>query len=213
MFNLSTIKGKLTVLMALSFISYAIIGYLAYSNNKDANKTTERMLLIGDIRAHTNGAMMEIRGYQLLYIDEFVTRYNERNQKLDETIDALLKITRAKDNKDRLNRIKEHHQAWVKLNEPRIKIISENENLIHDPEFVNSPEGKILQKITKESAEMFEKMRTEQLDLITEMKKRNLATLDSNALIIEIILLASAVLMMGIFYFILQNITHSIARL
>lgn len=71
MFNLATIKGKLTALMALSFVTYATLGYLAYSNNNDAKKTAERMVLLGDIRAHTNGAMMELRGYQLLYTEEF----------------------------------------------------------------------------------------------------------------------------------------------
>ena len=111
MINLATIKGKLTALAAVTLISFASLGYLSFSNNKDATKTTERMLLIGDIRAHTNGAMMELRGFQLLYQDEFMTRYDERNKNLTKSIDSLIAITRAQDNKDRLNRIKEHHQA------------------------------------------------------------------------------------------------------
>lgn len=213
MFNLSTIKGKLMALMALSFISYVILGYLAYSNNNDAKKTAERMVLIGDIRAHTNGAMMELRGYQLLYSEDFLKRYNERNEKLDESIKKLSEITRSQENKDRLSRILEHHKAWQELNEPRLKIISENESDIHTHEFQSTEEGKKLQKITKESAATYENLRNEELDLVEKMKEKNLATLDSNATMIEIILVICAVLMLGIFYVIIQSITHSIARL
>ncbi len=213
MFNLATIKGKLMALMALSFISYVILGYLAYTNNNDAKKTAERMVLLGDIRAHTNGAMMELRGYQLLYKEEFVERYKERNTKLAEAIEKLKSITRSEENKQRLTLIASQHAEWQKLNEPRIKIISENENLIHDPEFTSSPEGKKLQQITKTSAETYDKLRSEQLELVEKMKEKNLATLDSNALMIEIILAVCAALMLGIFYVIIQSITHSIERL
>jgi len=213
MFNLSTIKGKLAALMALSFVTYATLGYLAYSNNNDAKKTADRMVLLGDIRAYTNGAMMELRGYQLIYQEEFVERYNEQNSKLAESVQKLKDITRSEENKERLSKILSHHGEWVKLNEPRIKIISENENLIHDPEFISSPEGKQLQQITKESTTRYEDIVKEERDLIKVMQEKNIATLDSNAIMMEIIVLVSASFMMGIFYFILQNITRSIARL
>ena len=213
MFNLSTIKGKLAALMALSFVTYATLGYLAYSNNNDAKKTAERMVLLGDIRAHTNGAMMELRGYQLLYTEEFLDRYKERNEKLAIAIKTLSDITRSQENKDRLSQISADHKAWNELNEPRIKIINENENLIHDPEFISSPEGKQLQRITKESAVKYDGIVKEERELVKVMEEKNLDTLDSNAMLMESIIAISATAMMVIFYFIIQNITHSIARL
>ena len=213
MLNLSTIKGKLIALMALSFMTYTLLGYLSFSNNHDAKATAERMVLLGDIRAHTNGAMMELRGYQLLYKDEFVERYKERNTKLSEAISKLLTMTRSEENKERLNKIAAHHKAWHELNEPRIKIISENESLIHDPEFISSPEGKELQRITKDSAARYEEIVKEERSLVSVMEEKNLATLDSNALLIESIILFSIIAMMSIFYFMIQNITKSISRL
>lgn len=213
MFNLSTIKGKLAALMALSFVTYASLGYLAYSNNKDAKKTAERMVLLGDIRAHTNGAMMELRGFQLLYSEDFLNRYKERNTKLAESVQKLKEITRSEENKKRLSNIASHHAEWVELNEPRIKIIYENENLIHDSEFISGSEGKQLQKITKESAKRYDEIVKEERDLVKSMQEKNLATLDSNAMIMESIIAISASAMMVIFYLIIQNITHSIARL
>lgn len=213
MFNLSTIKGKLAALMALSFVIYATLGYLAYSNNKDAKKTAERMVLLGDIRSYTNEAAVELRGYQIVYTSEVLERYNTANKNLDDSIQKLLKITRSEENKKRLSNIASHHSEWVKLNEPRIKIIYENENLIHDPEFISGSEGKQLQQITKESAKRYDEIVKEERDLVKAMQEKNLATLDSNAIIMESIIAISASAMMVIFYFIIQNITHSIARL
>jgi CHASE3 domain sensor protein len=138
MVNFSTIKGKLTALAVITFISYVTLAYLAYSNNKDAQKTAERMILLGEIRTHTNGAMMDLRGFQLLYDEKFVAGYTEHNQKLQKSIEELSSITRSKENKERLAQIADHHKGWQELNEPRIKIINENENLIHDPEFISS---------------------------------------------------------------------------
>lgn len=213
MLNLSTIKGKLIALMALSFITYATLGYLAYSNNKDAKKTAERMVLLGDIRAHTNGAMMELRGYQLLYSDDFLERYKERNAKLSEALEKLLKITRSQENKERLKKIADDHKAWHELNEPRLKIISENENEIHSLDFLATEEGKTLQKITKESASRYDEIVKEERELVKVMQQKNLDTLNSNATIMESIIAFSATLMMVIFYVIIQNITRSVSRL
>jgi methyl-accepting chemotaxis protein len=213
MINLATIKGKLTALAIITFLSFTALGYLSYSNNKDATKTTERMALLGDIRAHTNGAMMELRGFQLLYDDKFVTQYEDRNKKLTESIDNLILITRAQDNKDRLKNISKAHKEWQVLNEPRIKIIHENESLIHDPQFIASKDGKTLRKITKESAEKYENMVKQQRELVAEMKKRNLATLDKNALVSQIIVVISTLIVMGIFLMLINSITASIAKL
>lgn len=213
MFNLSTIKGKLVALMVLSFVTYGTLGYLAYSNNKDAKKTAERMVLLGDIRAHTNGSMMELRGYQLLYKEEFLERYKERNEKLAIAIKSLTDMTRSQENKDRLAKISADHKAWHELNEPRIKIISENENEIHSLDFSTTPEGKILSKITKESATIYDGIIKEERELVKVMEEKNLDTLDSNAMFMESIVGISAIAMMAIFYFIIQNITTSISRL
>jgi methyl-accepting chemotaxis protein len=213
MVNLATIKGKLTALAVIAFISYATLGYLSYSNNQDATKTTERMVLIGDIRAHTNGAMMELRGFQLLYDEKFLNDYKERNQKLQEAIAKLSSITRSKENKERLADIANHHKEWVALNEPRVKIIYENENLIHDPEFASTADGKKLQNITKESAKIYAKLITKQRELVAEMKKKNIQTLDDNAHISEIIVFVSVFIVMGIFFMIINSIAASISKL
>ncbi|MDO9057314.1 MAG: methyl-accepting chemotaxis protein [Sulfuricurvum sp.] len=211
--DFATIKGKLIALVALSFMIYAALGYLSYANNKDAKKTAERMVLLGEIRSNTNEAAVELRGYQLLYTAEVLDRYHAANKKLDESINKLLKITRSEENKKRLNTMISDHQEWIKLNEPRIKIIGENENEIHSFEFSSTEDGKKLKEITKESTALYHKFTEDQGELVKSMQEKNLATLDSNALTIEIIIGVSATAMMIIFYFIIQNIIGSISRL
>jgi len=207
MFNISTIRGKLVLLALISFFTYAVLGYLSYSNNQDAKKTAERMVLVGDIRAHIAGAMMEIGGYQLLGRDEFLERYNERNEKLDQAIEKLISITRSEENKKRLKEFETMHKEWISHNEPRLKIISE-----HKQDF-SSLSSDELQKLTEASFEMYTKLQLKQRELLSDMKKRNLDTLDSNAFTMQSIIFLSIGVMMSIFYFIIRNITGSLARL
>ena len=211
--NITTIRGKLTFLVMLSFVIFAVLGYLSYSNNKDAKKTAQRMVLLGEIYAHTNGAMMELRGYQLLYSEEFLKRYREDNEKLSNAIEKLSAITRSEENKKRLAQISSQHKEWIKLNEPRIKIISENESEIHSLEFSSTPDGKLLGTITKDSATTYDAIIKEENSLVKSMEEKNIATLDSNAITMEVIIFISAAIMMGIFYLIIGNITGSIKRL
>lgn len=213
MINIATIKGKLNALIILSIVIFATLGYLSYSNNKDAKKTAERMILLGEIQSYTNGSMMELRGYQLLYTDAFIERYNKSNKKFSEMVETLSKMTRSEENKKRLSNIAAHHAQWISLNEPRIKIISENESEVHSLEFLSTPEGKQLAQITKDSAKTYQSIIEEEHDLLASMKKKNIDTLDSNATIMEILIFISASIMIGIFYLIIGNISRSIDRL
>jgi len=211
--NIATIRGKLNALILLSIVIFATLGYLSYSNNKDAKKTAERMILLGEIESHTNGAMMEIRGYQIFYTEPFIQRYNENNKNLSEAIEALLAITRSEENKKRLVAIDAHHKEWVTLNEPRIKIISENESEVHSLEFLGTPEGKKLTQISKDSATSYQSIIDDEQSLLKAMKKKNIDTLDSNATTMEILIFISAAIMIGIFFLIIGNISRSITRL
>ena len=211
--NITTIRGKLTALMLVGFVLFATLGYLSYSNNRDANKTAERMVLLGDIRAHTNGAMMELRGYQLLFTPEFLDHYDERNTQLSKAIKSLASITRSEENKKHLAAIENQHQAWQKLNAPRIQIITQHKKQIYSEAFEQSTTGIKLESITKESATTYATMMKAEQTLVKSMVEKNIATLNSNATMMEAIILISATFMMIVFYWILNNITGSIKRL
>lgn len=211
--NINTIRGKLTLLVMLSFVIFATLGYLSYSNNKDAKKTAQRMVLLGDIRAHTNGSAMELRGYQLLCKKEFLERYNEHNEKLAEALEKLSAITRSEENKKRLAKIATDHKAWEKMNELRVDIIGKYQTYLHSEAFNQSAEGEKFLSTTNEAIALYESMAKEQRTLVKSMQEKNIATLDSNATTMEVIIFISAAIMMGIFYLIIGNITGSIKRL
>lgn len=213
MFNLGTIKGKLVALMALSFLTYVALGYLVYSNNKDAKKTAQRMILTGEIRAHTNGAMMELRGYQLLFSQNKLDEFNRRTKALIESIDKLSAITRSEENKDRLARLGTSIKAWEELNRPRIELITKHKSELSSESFISSSVGQQLSDMTKKSAILHEEIIKEELKLVKVMEGKNLATLDSNAVMMEIIVIFSALAMTGIFFFIIGAISRSISRL
>ncbi|MDD2266200.1 methyl-accepting chemotaxis protein [Sulfuricurvum sp.] len=213
MFNLSTIKGKLIALMALSFTTFLVLGYLASSNNKDAIKTAERMVLLADIRAHTNGALMEIRGYQIHFDQNSLDNYHTRIQKLTKALDDLSAITRSKENKDRLEKLKSDVQKWDEFNKPRIDIMSQYKSNIFTASFKESVEGKEFEKVIKGAKVKHDTLNNDILSLVKSMQEKNLATLNSNAITIEIIIAVIAIFMLGMFYLLIQNIMNSISRL
>lgn len=211
--NFATIRGKLALLSILSFVILATLGFLSYSNNKDAKKTAERMVLLGDIRAHTNGAMMELRGYQLLFKEKNAEEYTTRIQKLGESIEELSELTRSKENKDRLANLKSQIEAWEALNKPRLEILKQYKEEAISKLFASTPDGIRLAKITKESAEIHMNIITEERALVKAMEKKNLDTLDSNATTMEVIIFISLVMTMGMLYFIINSIRASIEQL
>ena len=199
--------------MAVSFVTFVIVGYMASSNNSDAIKTTERMVLLGDIRAHTNAALMEIRGYQLLFKQKNADAYQERVQKLTESIEKLTAMTRSQENKDRLQKLKADVLAWEEINKPRLEIIGKYKEETKTESFQSTQEGKRLAEITKEAGEVHENLVTEERALVKSMEEKNIDTLNSNARTMEILVVVSVIVMMGIFYLIIQTISRSISRL
>lgn len=213
MIKLGTIRGKLIALMGLTFLSFALLTYLTVSNNNDSKKMAERLVLLGDIRSSTNGAIMELRGYQMHDSDEYLDKYNNRNEKLQKALNDLLSMTRSKENQERLKTIIAEHKEWMESNKPRLEIIHKHGHELGTEEFERSSKGEELARLTKIALEQQQQMSSDVTTLHTEMEKKNLATLDSNALTMEIIILISIVVMMGTFYFITQAISRSIVRL
>ena len=211
--NFATIRGKLMLLSVLSFIVLATLGFLSHSNNNDAKQTAERMVLIGDIRAHANGALMELRGYQLLFKEKNINNYNERVKKLSDAINKLAAMTRSQENKDRLTKLDSRVLAWEEMNRPRIEIITQYKKETHTDAFAQTEAGIKLAQITKESAEIHNEIIKEELDLIKSMETKNFDTLDSNATTMEVIIFISIPLIMGILYFIINSISASINQL
>lgn len=211
--NLATIRGKLIAFMAFSFISFVSFGFLTSFNNSDAIKTAERMVLLGDIRAHTNGMLMEIRGFQLFFQQKNLDAYQERVQKLAEALDKLASITRSQENKDRVQKLKSDVLAWEELNKPRIDIVGKYKEETKTESFQTTKEGQELAEINKKAGELHEQLVKDQRALVKSMEEKNIASLNTNSDILLGLIALSTIFYMGVFYFIIRTISSSIHRL
>ncbi|MFA5215639.1 methyl-accepting chemotaxis protein [Sulfuricurvum sp.] len=214
MIRLETIKGKLSALMALSLITYVILIYLSYTNIQEADTTIDKMVLLADIRANTNGAIMELRGYQLHAGDAaYLSRYEDRNQKLSKALEKLLAITISKENQSSLKNLISQHHAWMEGNAPRIAIIQKYGKKIFDEAFENSTEGQKLKQLGKAAEALQTTYIDDSIKLNTEMEESNKNRLSNNATWMNTIILLSAVIILTMFYLLIRNITASISRL
>ncbi|MDD2828298.1 MAG: methyl-accepting chemotaxis protein [Sulfuricurvum sp.] len=214
MFNLSTIKGKLMAMMALSLVTYLALIYLSYSNNQDADATAEKMVHLADIRANTNGAIMELRGFQLHGGDsKYLSEYEDRNKKLTKSLEELSAITKLEKHKSALKTLISQHKDWMDGNTPRIEMIQKYGDKIFSDEFKNSPEGAKLKELGKKSEELQKTYIDESKALNKDMEEANLAKLDHDATVMDTLMILTAVAMLTMFYLLIQNITASVARL
>jgi len=211
--NISTIKGKLIAFMILSLVSYIALGYLSYSNNKDAEATAEKLVLLADVRANTNGAIMEIRGYQIHSNADYLSKYETRNQKLSKALNDLLAISKSEEHKARIKELIEKQKMWVNGNLSRIAIIQKYGNEIHTNAFKATAEGEELKRLGKEAEALQNDYIENSVKLNKDMEKYNLDKLSSNALIMDSIVMFSAIISLTLFYFLIRNITLSISRL
>jgi len=209
----STIKAKLIALATVSIFSYGLIFYFVVANNNHAEKAVERMVLLGDIRAHTNGAMMELRGFQLIFSKDFLDRYKERVKNLDTALKSILNITRSPENQKRIKEIIAGLEEWEKGNEPRLAILEKYGEKIHAQGFAESEDGKKLTELTKLSADRYKIIMSKQRELVKNMEENNIKTLESNAHTMEAIIAVTVVIMITLFFFIIRRITSSISTL
>lgn len=205
-----TIKSKLIALAVISMLSYGVLAYFVATNDSHARKALERMILLGEIRADTNGAMMELRGFQLFQAKDFKDRYDERVASLEKALAKLSGMTRQKDNNDRIKEIIALLDEWKKGNEPRVVLLEKYGKQTHTVEFEASEDGKKLSELAKLSADRYAVIVKKERELVSVMEARNVETLESNSLTMNIIMAISVALMLSMFVFIIKTIVRSI---
>ncbi len=209
MIFLRTIGSKLKFLATLSLIGFSFLGYLSFSNNVHAHQAAERLLLLGDIKAHTNGIVMEIRAYQLLGREEFVDQYSESNLLLEGALESLLAITRSTVNQEKIKKIITDHREWQAHNVRRINLIANNWS---ETGYAEVPSKELIQ-LTDESIAIYGKIVKNVHELIAEMTKRNLATLDEHAALTHVTVIMIMLIMISAFFWIARSIVKSISIL
>ena len=75
--TLSTIKGKLTLILAVLVLSFSLLGYEMIKTANDGKMAAVRLSLFGKIEASVASSMMELRGFQLLGNAQMLKSFEE----------------------------------------------------------------------------------------------------------------------------------------
>lgn len=207
---LSTIKSKLILLLAVLVIGFALLGFLTVNGNQDSLKTVERMVMLGDIETTEAKIMMDLRGYQLLFEDRFIEGYEKNYDKFTKTLESLYAITRSEVNKKRIKEILALAKEWKDGNAQRVETLKKYKKDVTAEAFTSSEEGKKLAELTKLSADRYKVIGEKLHELKLDMQKRNMDTIESNALFAELTLGAIFAVFVVVFSIVLKSIDSSI---
>jgi methyl-accepting chemotaxis protein len=196
-----------------SIFSFTFLAYYMDVTNDQADKTIERMILLGDVRANVNGLASEIRAYHLYCDKKYADKYYERIEAVNKALKELDALVVSQQNKDRIKEMAGLVDDLKKIIEVRIAIIAKHGKGIHDDSFDNTADGKELAEVSAKSAAKFVVIAEKQKILASSMKATNTKRLDEQQNIMLAILLITAIVTLAMFALISRRITSSIAIL
>jgi len=211
--NVNTIKGKLAILSILSFITYASIWYISYSNNKQAQEITMRLLKVGEIQTLASETSADLRGYRVFQEQKFLDKFKEDSDAIVIKLEELSIILGDDDLKNKLVNLSKEYKTWNELRYTIAEIINKNKDLMKTKAFQESEDAKTLAGITKKSIALKDVIQDEQDALLHLIQTSNLEKMDSSAAKIASIISLSILFIMGVFYLIAKNIVISIKNL
>ena len=158
--TLSTIKGKLTLILAVLVLSFSLLGYEMIKTANDGKMAAVRLSLLGKVEASVASSMMELRGFQLLGNTQMLKSFEENYANSQKNIDALRPILLSPKNQTKLVQLKNDLQAWYQLNIPRIELLKKYGLKANTDSFMHEhkAEYETLSSMTKQSAQAFEKI-------------------------------------------------------
>lgn len=213
MIDLSTIKGKLAILSILSFITYASIWYISYSNNSQAQTITMRLLKVGEIQTLASETSADLRGFRLFQEQKFLDKFKKDSDAIVVKLDELSLILGDDDLKNKLVNLSKEYKTWNDLRYAISEIINKNKDQMKTKTFQESAEGKTLAEITKKSIDLKNVIQDQQDTLLHLIQTSNLEKMNNSATKIAGIIFLSIIFIMGVFYLIAKNIVTSIKNL
>ena len=212
--SLRTIKGKLIVLLVVLIVGFVVLGYQVTKSNNDGKMGAIRLTLIGDVNTNLNGTMMELRGYQLLFKSERLQGYENYYRKSIDSLNSLLPILITPANQERIKKLKSAVEEWHTLNIPRMEMLKKYGNKDNESSFQEEhpSDYQTLMKLTRESAQLYDKIPQLIVDLYDNVKKSNLNRIETNATFSVIVLAIIALLVVAIGISIMYSIQGSIQK-
>ena len=211
--TLSTIKGKLTLILAVLVLSFSLLGYEMIKTANDGKMAAVRLSLLGEIEASVASSMMELLGFQLLGNAQMLKSFEENYANSQKNIDALRPILLSPKNQTKLVQLKNDLQAWYQLNIPRIELLKKygkvnTDSFMHE----HKAEYETLSSLTKQSAQSFEKIIVEVNSLANSVAQSNFERLENDKLMGQVTLAIVSLFVFILCFSMMKSIQNSLTK-
>ena len=212
--TLSTIKGKLTLILAVLVLSFSLLGYEMIKTANDGKMAAVRLSLFGEIEASVARSMMELRGFQLFGNAQMLKSFDENYANSQKNIDALRPILLSPKNQTKLVQLKNDLQAWYQLNIPRIELLKKYGLKANTDSFMHEhkAEYEALSSMTKQSAQAFEKIILEVNELAHSVAKSNFEQLENDKLMGQVTLAIVSLFVLILCFSMMKSIQTSLTK-
>lgn len=188
--SLTTIKGKLTLLLLVLVLGFGVLGYQVVKAVNDGKMAAIRLSTIGDVDAGLSACMMELRGFQLMCNPNRLEGFEKQYKAATKSIEELRPILTSKANQDRIATLQKEVLAWYQLNAPRVEMLKKYGTEVNSPSFAfdHKADFELLGSLTKQSATLFDNILKHVDELDVNVKKNNFERLEDNKLMVEVTL-------------------------
>ena len=155
---MQTIRAKLILLFVVIFIGIVSLSYLLISNTQNAEKAIEKIQITGSLPEYTNELLMQSRGYQITFKQNFIDSCNKALSNLESAIAMLEPILENKENQSYLKQMKDMMPYLKKESNERFELMKKHGAIVNTPEFANTEDGKKFVEMTNHGRETFIKL-------------------------------------------------------
>lgn len=193
---LNTIKGKLTLLLAILVIGFGFLGYQMVTMGNNAEMTAIRLVSMGKIEASILQMRLEQRNYQNYFQQSALDGYKKNYEEIIKQIDTLSTILSSQ---EKIQKLKKDIQVWYPLNDPKTIVDS----------------GSMEAYTTDANQKMvtpFDLILQQAQALSENIGKVNLDNLAKNEMIAEGTLLFVSIILLIVFGWVTYSIKASVAK-
>ncbi|AFL68127.1 methyl-accepting chemotaxis protein [Sulfurospirillum barnesii] len=209
---LSTIRAKLIFLLLLFLLTTGSLTFLLISNTSHAKKAAMTIDTIGEIRSLSAMLGTYTRGYQLFYDVKSYDGYFKTHDLLLNRIKSLKSYLSDENQVLLLENITQEILNYKKANEGRFVIIKEHTYTIHQPDFVSTPHGNTLKKLSDEGATHYFKLQEMIDDLTNKVEETEFEALESAKTLGIVSSVLLTIIVSLLFFFIIHKIQKSIQK-
>ena len=192
------------------FIGIASLSYLLISNTQRAETAVEKVQVTGSLPEYTNELLMQSRGYQITFKQNFIDNYYKAFTNLEKAIATLEPLLQNPENQSYLKEMKDLLPYLKKESDERFELMKKHGAIVNAPEFANTEDGKKFVTMTNHGRETFMRLVTLSTTLSKAIQSHENGILKKTHTIGLIVALLVLVITNFFFWFVASHIKKSI---